>query len=201
MANKNIQKERKRQIIMALHNCLLEKTYYETTIKDIAQKAGLNHGVLHYYFESKEQILLEYVDYILEVFLEFINKLDGIDIESKENKPLLKKIFLLAREQIDDLSEFFKVYFEVCGIASYNDNVRSKLQASFEEIEKESVRFFRKFYTDEKQARVACKSFLSFFEGIALTTSINKYSEKDIMELVEDLSSWSEIHKITIENK
>lgn len=201
MANKNIQKERKRQIIMALHNCLLEKTYYETTIKDIAQKAGLNHGVLHYYFESKEQILLEYVDYILEVFLEFINKLDGIDIESKENRPLLKKIFLLAREQIDDLSEFFKVYFEVCGIASYNDNVRSKLQASFEEIEKESVRFFRKFYTDEKQARVACKSFLSFFEGIALTTSINKYSEKDIMELVEDLSSWSEIHKITIENK
>lgn len=201
MANKNIQKERKRQIIMALHNCLLEKTYYETTIKDIAQKAGLNHGVLHYYFESKEQILLEYVDYILEVFLEFINKLDRIDIESKENKPLLKKIFLLAREQIDDLSEFFKVYFEVCGIASYNDNVRSKLQASFEEIEKESVRFFKKFYTDEKQARVACKSFLSFFEGIALTTSINKYSEKDIMELVEDLSSWSEIHKITIENK
>lgn len=186
---------------MALHNCLLEKTYYETTIKDIAQKAGLNHGVLHYYFESKEQILLEYVDYILEVFLEFINKLDRIDIESKENKPLLKKIFLLAREQIDDLSEFFKVYFEVCGIASYNDNVRSKLQASFEEIEKESVRFFKKFYTDEKQARVACKSFLSFFEGIALTTSINKYSEKDIMELVEDLSSWSEIHKITIENK
>lgn len=201
MANKNIQKERKKQIIMALHNCLLEKTYYETTIKDIAQKAGLNHGVLHYYFESKEQILLEYVDYVLEIFLEFINKLDRIDIGSKENKPLLKKIFLLAREQIDDLSEFFKVYFEVCGIASYNDNVRSKLQASFEEIEKESLKFFKKFYTDEKQARVACKSFLSFFEGVALTASINKYSEKDIMELVEDLSSWSEIHKITIENK
>lgn len=201
MANKNIQKERKKQIIIALHNCLLEKTYYETTIKDIAQKAGLNHGVLHYYFESKEQILLEYVDYILEVFLEFINKLDRIDINSKENKPLLKKIFLLAREQIDNLSEFFKVYFEVCGIASYNDNVRSKLQASLKEIEIESVKFFKKFYTDEKQARVASKSFISFFEGIALTTAINEYSEKDIMELVEDLSSWSEIHKITIENK
>lgn len=198
MANKNIQKERKRQIIKALHSCLLEKTYYETTIKDIAQKAGLNHGVLHYYFESKEQILLEYVDYILEIFLNFINEFDKIDINSKKNKPLLKKIFLLASEQMENLSEFFKVYFEVCGIASYNNNVRSKLQASLKEIEIQSVRFFKKFYSDEKQARVACKSFIAFFEGIALTTAINDYSEKDIMDLVEDISSWADIHDISI---
>lgn len=198
MANKNIQKERKKQIIEALHNCLLEKTYYETTIKDIAKKAGLNHGVLHYYFESKEQILLEYVDYILEVFLNFINELNMIDINSKENKQVLKKIFLSAAEKIDNLSEFFKVYFEVCGIASYNNNVRVKLQVSQNQIELETIRFFKKIYYDEKQARIASKSFIAFFEGIALTTAINEYTEKDIMELVEDISSWFEIHDISI---
>lgn len=198
MANKNIQKERKKQIIEALHNCLLEKTYYETTIKDIAKKAGLNHGVLHYYFESKEQILLDYVDYILEIFLNFINELNMIDINSKENKQVLKKIFLSAAEKIDNLSEFFKVYFEVCGIASYNNNVRVKLQVSQNQIELETIRFFKKIYSDEKQARIASKSFIAFFEGIALTTAINEYTEKDIMELVEDISSWFEIHDISI---
>ena len=65
MGRKNIQQERRLQIIKALNRCLLKKPYRDTTIKDIALEAGVNHGMLHYYFKDKEEILLNFVDYIL----------------------------------------------------------------------------------------------------------------------------------------
>ena len=63
MGRKPVRDERRKQILEAVHTCLLEKPFHKTSIKDIAQKAGLNHGALHYYFKNKEDLLLEYIDY------------------------------------------------------------------------------------------------------------------------------------------
>ena len=65
MARKKVQEERKRQILKALDECLQEKSFEKTSIKDIARVAGVNHGVLHYYFTGKEDILLNYIDYVI----------------------------------------------------------------------------------------------------------------------------------------
>ena len=63
MGRKPIRDKRRKQILEAVHQCVQEKPFHKTSIKDIARKAGLNHGALHYYFESKEHILIEYIDY------------------------------------------------------------------------------------------------------------------------------------------
>jgi len=67
MIQKMIRNERKIQILQALHECLLEKPFHQTSIKDIARKADVNHGLLHYYFENKEDILLNYIGTLNEV--------------------------------------------------------------------------------------------------------------------------------------
>jgi AcrR family transcriptional regulator len=68
MGRKPVRDERRKQILEAVHECLLEKPFHKTSIKDIARKAGLNHGALHYYFKGKEEILLEYIDYSKKKF-------------------------------------------------------------------------------------------------------------------------------------
>ena len=68
MSRKPVQQERRRQIVAALHQCLLVKPYDKTSIKDIAAAAGLNHGMLHYYFKSKDDILIHYIKFIIEKY-------------------------------------------------------------------------------------------------------------------------------------
>ena len=68
MTKKIVREERRSQILEALHRCLLKKPIHQTSIKDIAGQAGMNPGMLHYYFNSKEDILLHYIDYVMDVY-------------------------------------------------------------------------------------------------------------------------------------
>ncbi len=46
-----------------------EKGYYATTTREITREADIIHGLLHYYFKKKEEILFQlYTDFIDEVF-------------------------------------------------------------------------------------------------------------------------------------
>ena len=89
MGRKPVRDERRKQILDAVHQCLLVKPFHKTSIKDIARKAGLNHGALHYYFDNKEAILLEYIDYnkkkfdvVYENFLEEACVRSNADLDS-----------------------------------------------------------------------------------------------------------------------
>lgn len=62
MGRKSKATERREQIIWALYECLSEKGHEKVTIKGIAQQAGLPHGVIHYYFKSKDAIVSALVE-------------------------------------------------------------------------------------------------------------------------------------------
>jgi AcrR family transcriptional regulator len=52
---------RRSQIVHAAAKVLGRQGYAETSLKDVAREAGVAPGLLHYYFESKEELLLEVV--------------------------------------------------------------------------------------------------------------------------------------------
>ena len=70
----SVKEQRRLQILEALNDCLLTTSFSQTSIKDIARKANVNHGVLHYYFKSKDDILLNYIDFIIEKYLTIFSK-------------------------------------------------------------------------------------------------------------------------------
>lgn len=51
------------QILMAFQECIEEKPLTNVTLRDIAQRAGMPHSKLLYYFKNKEELLLSYVKY------------------------------------------------------------------------------------------------------------------------------------------
>ena len=57
MARPSKAHQRREEIIWALYNCLTARGQEKITIKEIAAKAGLTPGVIHYYFESKDDIV------------------------------------------------------------------------------------------------------------------------------------------------
>jgi AcrR family transcriptional regulator len=49
--------KRREEIIWALFDCLVTSGHEKITIKQIAARASLPHGVIHYYFEKKDDIV------------------------------------------------------------------------------------------------------------------------------------------------
>ncbi|MCF8473994.1 MAG: TetR/AcrR family transcriptional regulator [Emcibacter sp.] len=70
--------KRRKDILWALHNCMIEKGYAQTTLADIAIAAGMSSSHLLYYFNGKEAILQQYFQ---SVALQIIDRLNEIRIE------------------------------------------------------------------------------------------------------------------------
>ena len=49
------------KLIAAARQCLLDLGHEQTTVKAIAQLAGVNHGLVHHYFGSKENLMVEVI--------------------------------------------------------------------------------------------------------------------------------------------
>lgn len=49
---------RKAQLTRAAFNVVSERGYYNFTMMDIANEAGVSSGLVHYYFKNKQGLLL-----------------------------------------------------------------------------------------------------------------------------------------------
>jgi len=68
MARPSNTHERRQQIVDALLSVMAERGYGGASIQAIAQQAGLASGLIHYHFDSKQEILLEAVRQLTDLF-------------------------------------------------------------------------------------------------------------------------------------
>lgn len=60
---------RRDQLVTAAAKCFAETGYYRTTIKDIAEVAGVSPGLIYTYVKDKEDILFLVILHVLETYL------------------------------------------------------------------------------------------------------------------------------------
>ncbi len=68
MHRKNNAKKRREEIIWALYDCLCESGHEKVTVKEIARKANLGPGIIHYYFRSKDEIVASLANAIVDKY-------------------------------------------------------------------------------------------------------------------------------------
>jgi AcrR family transcriptional regulator len=59
MARPTVAEERREQILQGLFNAIAKRGFHACSITDVAREAALPRGALHYYFASKEDMLVE----------------------------------------------------------------------------------------------------------------------------------------------
>lgn len=64
MGRQTNTKQRREQIASALMNVIVRKGYSGASIQDIAQQAALTPGLIHYHFESKQEILITLFEHL-----------------------------------------------------------------------------------------------------------------------------------------
>ena len=58
--NKDLVEKRRRQIVLAAIKLFSKKGFHKTTLKELAEEAGLSHGNVYDYVGSKEDIFFPY---------------------------------------------------------------------------------------------------------------------------------------------
>jgi len=177
MGRKPVRDERRKQILDAVHQCLLEKPFHKTSIKDIACKAGLNHGALHYYFENKEHILLEYIDYTKTHFDKVYNDF----LTEAYTEPTVELDSLKYRWALDEVTfhkEYQRIFIEIWAHALYNPNVMKKLKEIYRAWRKTLFLGISNIVDSKKEARKISLTIIAMFEGMSLMSSF--FSPKDL---------------------
>ena len=60
--NKNLQSDKKNNILMAAVKVLTNKGYYSSTMDDIVAESKMSKGAIYHYYSSKKDVYLAVID-------------------------------------------------------------------------------------------------------------------------------------------
>jgi TetR/AcrR family transcriptional repressor of nem operon len=121
------REHKRRQIVEAAYAELAEVGFEGFRMRNVAQRAGLDHATLHHYFEGKDQILVGVMQYIVED--RSIGKFETFT-ETPPEKRLGTHVEVLL-SQMQTNPEMFLVIAEI-GLRAFRDaNVR-QVKATFD---------------------------------------------------------------------
>ena len=131
MARKSIAEIRKEEIFDAFFKVVSEKGFAQATIREIANVAECNHGMLHHYFENKEAIIQAAVDHVTTAYRAEL--LEGL---SKHESAMDRLRYLIA--WLNDLDrfnlEFSRAWMELWILSKSDMAVSAALRECYQEV-------------------------------------------------------------------
>ena len=119
------------QIVDAAAAVLGRQGYENTSMKEIAQEVGVAPGLLHYYFDSKEELLTEVVEQLhREVEAEWLAAIDDLSDPLERIATGLDAAEAKCRER----PEFFRLMFDMYSVGMRNPAILKRLRAMSDEF-------------------------------------------------------------------
>ncbi|GAA0526077.1 transcriptional regulator, TetR family [Halorubrum aquaticum] len=88
------------EIMRATYRALREHGYADLTIKRIAAEYGKSTAAIHYHYETKDDLLAAFLEYVLDRFVEAIHDVETTDPE-RRLELLLDKLLVDAEDHYD----------------------------------------------------------------------------------------------------
>ncbi len=127
------ENSKKDEIINALFTCIYENGISGISMRQIAQQAGINLGSLHYYFKSKENLLIEFNKVLFDRFIR--------DVEARYNPSDSPEIKLDAflyggRDFVTHQRELFIVLIDAWSASIRNPAMQKTFSDLYEKLAK-----------------------------------------------------------------
>ena len=121
--------ERARAIVDAMREAVAEHGIAGATFERVSSAAGVSRGLLHYYFGTKERLLIEVVNRDAELRIE---RLDERLAEAHSPDELIDALLSNLVDMLDNDPAFFALLFELFGAGRRNPEIRAELVSMFE---------------------------------------------------------------------
>jgi AcrR family transcriptional regulator len=136
VGRKSLAKERREQIIRALDRCIAKYGLQKTSIKKIAGEAGVQPGILHHYFEDRDEIIEEMVKTIVdEVAGRYLEEIRRHEDPAKRFDKAIE--FLFGPKMIND--EYAAFFYDCWAEAMRNPRIRESFKMLYERFRKAIV--------------------------------------------------------------
>lgn len=128
--------KRRKKIMRALHDCILDKGYSKTSLADIAQVADMYPSHLLYYYKGKDAILEHYFQNVSNRILQ---RIDALRMENpKRQIDLLAELFFagkgITKSEIGFMLECFGVAVHHTELRKDKTNLDEKCKAYLAEL-------------------------------------------------------------------
>ena len=117
------------QILDAATRCFAREGFANTTVQQIAREAGLTKSMIHYYFESKQVLILELQAFIHERYFRRVQqKLEALGPGSDRRlQEALWEVYELVKDK-----QFLRLQLELFAEAGRDPNIRNRMMLAQE---------------------------------------------------------------------
>ena len=127
----------KERIVDAAYRALVKRGYHETSMKDIAAEAGVAPGLAHYYFQTKEDLLVAAIEHACQPVMEGWERA-GMSLtrplpEDADPMAFARLGFELAKEELKSYRGLFLLTFDMFGVGLHNPKIAAAVRAFIEE--------------------------------------------------------------------
>ncbi|MCD2201532.1 TetR family transcriptional regulator [Halobacterium sp. KA-4] len=117
------------EIMRATYRALQEHGYADLTIKRIAEEYGKSTAAIHYHYDTKDDLLAAFLDYILDQFQNTVHEVETTDPEQRLDL-LLDKLLVDAQDHLDLLVAMLEMRSQ----APYKEAFRERFQQNDEYV-------------------------------------------------------------------
>lgn len=126
----SIGKIRRTEIIKAFFKIISEKGLARATIREIADTAGCNHGLLHHYFKDKQAIIEASVEYAVNVYREeLLEGLEKFDTATEQLRFFIPRYLAIGRLNL----EISQAWLDLYSLSKNEDSIKKPVQGCFRE--------------------------------------------------------------------
>jgi AcrR family transcriptional regulator len=155
--------DNRERLIAAGYQVLSEKGYEATTVKEVARVADVSPGLFHYYFVSKDELLIAVLN---EAGTRFGRMMQDLHT-SVPADTFLEAAITAARERVQQEPEWYRLRYELFALGLRNPTflpVLGNLLATIRQTMTQSLAEV----AGEQQAQALAAVVLACFDGLAL---------------------------------
>jgi len=131
MTKSTMEGIRKLQVIKATEKCILEKGFSNMSIKSIASAANLSTGVIYYYFQNKEDLLLQVLK---ESFRQSHEQVMRVVQPIRDPMSKLSRHIDHINAVPRDNPNFYTLFLSFLGEAKHNSDIRRIISHFFRNL-------------------------------------------------------------------
>jgi AcrR family transcriptional regulator len=159
--------DNRERLIAAGYTILSEKGYEATTVKEVARVAGVSPGLFHYYFASKEELL---VAVLHEAGVRYGRLMQELRATVPADQ-FLEATFTALRERVRQEPGWYRLRYELFALGLRNPTFLPVLGEMLAYVRQMFARAFHGLTGgDEARAQALAAVALASFDGLALQT-------------------------------
>jgi AcrR family transcriptional regulator len=121
--------DKAKRIVDAMRNSVAERGAAGSTFEHVAREAGVSRGLLHYYFGTKERLLVEVVRRDAELR---VARLDAMLEKAETVDAVLDGLVASLTDMIDNDPGFFLLLYELFSAGRRNPDIQREVGQLFE---------------------------------------------------------------------